>query len=436
MASQLATTDNLPGAASSSSLSARLRRLFGATARKSVWGLADQAVVSGTNFLTTVIIGRFCGAGELGAYALGFTVLIMIAVVQESLIASPYTVFGNRLQGHARAALAGSMLMHYVILALLMAAVLGIASIFMPALLVLVVVAPFTLLRDLARRMALAHLHVRRALLIDVVVATLQLGALIGLALTGRLKMLTAFLVIAGACAAAGLMWLVLTRRDFVVQRSHVRREMARSWTFGRWVFASQTTRVLDSYGIYWLIAAMMGATSTGQFAACMTMVFLANPILLGVANIFEPRAANAFAEEGPGELSRVTWKVCGLLVLAMGALALGLTLFGDTAMVLLYGADYAGHQRLITLMALCMLLDAAGMPCADALRVLERPLFNFHAAVAGLVITIAACVVLIPSFGLDGAAFASLAAGCARVTWRVVAFRIEIAKALDRQDL
>src|SRR5581483_6028917 len=56
---------------------------------KHALALMDQAVVSGTSFLTTVLIGRWCGASELGVYALGFSLLVSWGCVHQSLIALP-----------------------------------------------------------------------------------------------------------------------------------------------------------------------------------------------------------------------------------------------------------------------------------------------------------------------------------------------------------
>src|SRR5207249_4408654 len=38
-------------------------------AEKHTLALLDQAVVSGSSFLTTILIGRWCGAEELGIYS-------------------------------------------------------------------------------------------------------------------------------------------------------------------------------------------------------------------------------------------------------------------------------------------------------------------------------------------------------------------------------
>ena len=76
--------------------------------------LADQGIVSFASFVTTILIGRLCGTQELGVYTLAISIAFFFVAVQDSLVTMPYTVYGNRLQGHARRRYAGSMLMHGV----------------------------------------------------------------------------------------------------------------------------------------------------------------------------------------------------------------------------------------------------------------------------------------------------------------------------------
>jgi hypothetical protein len=46
---------------------------------------ADQAVVSAASFLALVMIGRFTDAGQLGVYALGNSLIVMLLWTQESV---------------------------------------------------------------------------------------------------------------------------------------------------------------------------------------------------------------------------------------------------------------------------------------------------------------------------------------------------------------
>ena len=51
--------------------------------REHVLSLADQGVVSGASFLSTLLIARWGGASQLGVYALGMSLLLSLLAFQE-----------------------------------------------------------------------------------------------------------------------------------------------------------------------------------------------------------------------------------------------------------------------------------------------------------------------------------------------------------------
>src|SRR5438309_1199298 len=81
----------------------------------SMLGCADQAVVSLTSFAVLVIIGRWTGPGELGAYAIGLSILALLLATQEAIITRPYSIHLLRPLGmpaeHAFNSLALSVLL-------------------------------------------------------------------------------------------------------------------------------------------------------------------------------------------------------------------------------------------------------------------------------------------------------------------------------------
>src|SRR5206468_7134306 len=94
-------------------------RLLGGAAGKDTLAVLDQAVVSGTSFVTTILLWQWCGPGELGVYSLGFSLLVTWGCVQEALVALPYTIYRHRpLQG-TPAEYAGSVLVHQGLLSAL-----------------------------------------------------------------------------------------------------------------------------------------------------------------------------------------------------------------------------------------------------------------------------------------------------------------------------
>ena len=78
--------------------------------RSGTLALIDQGLVSASRFVTTVLVGRAAGDAGLGAYSLGFTLLMLLTCVQDSLLSVPFTVFGNRMSQRGRRRYAGSVL--------------------------------------------------------------------------------------------------------------------------------------------------------------------------------------------------------------------------------------------------------------------------------------------------------------------------------------
>ena len=134
---------------------------------KNTLALVDQAVVSGTSFLTTVLIARWANVRELGIYALGFSAAGGVDLCSGiALIATPYTIYRHRAKRGTQAEYAGNVLIHQGLLSALVVIVLAVAVGLMylagavPELItvigVLAAVTPFVLLREFGRRFAFA----------------------------------------------------------------------------------------------------------------------------------------------------------------------------------------------------------------------------------------------------------------------------------------
>lgn len=419
------------------SLLGRIRKLsapvFGMTARKFSVSLVDQIVVSCTNFITTVLVGRNGGPEELANYALGFTLVIIIFSVLETLIAMPYTIYANRLDGAARAGYRGAVLLQSGLLSALAALVLagwGMAiSIGFgpqglgPVLYVLSTAIPFYILKEFARQLSFAHLNSKTALQLDLCTGTLQIACIATLAAVGLLSAVTAFVAIGAAKAVVALTWLILSRNDFVVQRSQIFPVIRRNLSFGGWILAGRIVGQLNSdILVIWLMAFVLGNKATGIFAACMTVVHLSNPFVLGMGQVLTPRIAQAFTNNGPREVQRVARKATIFMGLALSGFCIGAFLFGDEALRIFFGSQYDGNRHTITVLSVSILAFALSMPAASSLLALERPDVSLKASVAGLLITVTVASALVFPLGVLGVAWGLLSGqiGVLAVRWIV----------------
>src|SRR5215212_13702 len=142
--------------------------------------LVDQGFVSGTRFLATILVGRYCGPEELGTYSLAFSLLVLAGCFQEAMITTPYAVFGQRLRARSRTAYAGAVARMHLLAAVASSVIfvaLGLVALvrqspaFATIAFVLAVTLPCSLVAEFVRRFALAELKVQAAALLDAAIA-------------------------------------------------------------------------------------------------------------------------------------------------------------------------------------------------------------------------------------------------------------------------
>ena len=395
--------------------------------------LADQAVVSGASFLTTILVSRWTHAGQLGLYAIAVSVIVTLLGVQESLIALPYTIQRHSAPG-GQSERAGGVLIQSALFSLASFFLLATAAATLWAsganseAIILAwaaaAMAPFALLREFARRFAFAHLDSAMALALDVAVTAIQIAALVGLGWTGNMSAATACIALGGACAVTALAWVCLVRPTFVFRTGALRGAMRLSWELGGWLLAGQITVSVQGYVAYWLLAALVGATSTGVFAACMSVVSFANPLISGLGNILMPRSVEALRQGGLSQLRRQ---------IAADALFLGLAMIVFCAVVAFAGADimrmlfpdkaYDGQGLTVTALAFASLATAVGFPASNALAAMERPQAIVLVGLLAVAVTVGLFWALVEPLGLFGAALAILAGNIAGSAGRWVAF-------------
>jgi O-antigen/teichoic acid export membrane protein len=380
-----------------------------------------------------VLVGRYAGPEELGVYSIGFSILVLIVCLQDSLVMAPYTVFSQRLEGEEQAEYAGSALLQHRMLALVALIGLGLGggilwlisgpSRVVQVLLVLSLATPLILMREFRRRHAFAHLQMGAAVWVDGTVMLLQLGALGTLAFLGGMSAVSAHGTVGVACAISGVFGLLLIRQSMTIRRERALGDLRRSWAFGRWIVCGQMIGVVHGFVLYWLLGLMLGTTATGVFAACMTVVTLSNPIILGMSNVLGPQLARAFATGGKEEVRRVAGRNTLILGSLMAGFVALVVLFGNDAMRLFYGSEYSGNGLTISFLALGVLATALGIPTDHGLRALERPDLAFRASLVGLVVTLIAASILAVWWGMPGAACGAMVGSIAGVAVRVLSF-------------
>jgi O-antigen/teichoic acid export membrane protein len=424
--------------ASSHSIGKKLCNLhkyaFALLAREHILSFADQALVSGTSFLTTLFVARFSNAGELGVFAVGISLLVSLLSFQDSLILQPYAIqrhFTKRASiNHKGASLVLSGLFSMATISLIV--LIGIFLLWngetTTALMTFAIAAalPFVLTREFARRVAIAHLEMERAVLIDFVVSVSQLASLAWLGWTGRMSAIAACAALGGASALGAAGWLYYARSELGVQIRHVPVIFKQTWNLGKWLAVGRMTVQVQNYVTYWITIILAGAAVTGVYAACMSIVNIANPVMFAISNVMAAKLALAWKSGGGPALWHDAVRHAVLISAAMSAFTLAIALGGEQVMHLLYpGNEYAGHAHILTVLMLATFAAALNMPASFGLATIERPRAIVLVGVIGAVLTVILVSVLLVKWGLLGAAYGLLAGNVIGGVGRWSAFHV-----------
>jgi O-antigen/teichoic acid export membrane protein len=395
--------------------------------------LADQAIVSGTSFVTTVLIGRFAAMSELGLYSFASSVLIAVLCIQDSLITQPYTIERHKAvlapAQHTGAALALGLTLSAISVLVIAGAASGAPYVGgTPELTALIWATggavPFFLARELCRQIEFAHLTPAKALVMDLAAAATQISALAWLGWNGHMSAVTGLSALAAGCVAAGATWFVLFRRATAYEQSRISKAAQQSWKVGKWFLANQIIVVAQANLSVWILAAFAGATEIGIYAACLSIVSLSNPMVLGLSNILLAKSAASFNEGGGIQLRRETRNYTLLLCAPMALFAVLVFLFGDEIMSLLYPAQHLANDSLIlAILAAWQLVTAASIPPFYALSGMEHVRLNFWIGLTVMLVTAVLLMLLVAKWAALGAACALLAGGIVRCFARWSAF-------------
>lgn len=190
---------------------------------------------------------------------------------------------------------------------------------------------------------------------------------------------------------------------------------------FARVVLAAELVRILCSTVDIYVVRAMLGAEATGLFTAGARLTTIVESLVLtpiGVPLLYY------FSRPGSDDLRRsAVENGTRLLGGAMGAGSLLLAAAAAPVVRILLGSDYEGSvpvARIYTGHAVGASLLVLLIPLYNSKN---RPAYAIAQALTVLTVNLALDLILVPTLGIEGAAFAGVAAtGCAALAFAWIA--------------
>jgi O-antigen/teichoic acid export membrane protein len=373
-------------------------------------GLVDQALVSGANFATMLLLARSVDPTEFGQFTLVYSALLLAGVLQAALVTQPHNVLGAALVGPAyvrytsstaaqqiafTAAAAGLVLVGALVGTALDSSLSGLLFALVPAIVAWE-------LQEFIRRILYTEGRVRAVLLNDVISYGGQALLVIVLFASGRLDATIALYVIA-ATSAAGLAFGILQVRDRlrpIVDLSAIRENLA----FGKWLAGAESGYWASTQIYLYLAAAVLGAAGAGLIRAAQLVFGPLNILVFYLGSVLPSRFARAYAAGGHDALN-AAMRLTGLVVLPVTTLYCALfVVFAGPALRLIYGDAYADGGSVLVLFGLFYVVVTPLPILTSALRTLRRPRVIFEAYLIASLAAAGAGWLIVRSFGTEGA--------------------------------
>jgi O-antigen/teichoic acid export membrane protein len=407
--------------------------------KKGGTAFVDQGLISGSNFLISILLARWLMPEQYGAYAVGFGIFVLSAIIYQSLVLEPMTVFGSSSYRSCLRKYLRSLLSIHFPFCLPISAVLilwaalagrsGHSVSLASALVGVAIAAPCVLVFWFARACFYVKLSPGPAATGAMFYSALVLSALYVVYRRGFLSPLVAFLLMAGAATATAillLLWLRLTLEtgDPAPRAPDTWR---RHWNYGRWALASCFAGWIPVYIYYPLLGSFAGMAQSGELRALMNLTLPLQQVQAAMSLLLLPYAAGIRAERGSQAAQSLSTKITFFTVTAAVLYWSILILVEKRVFHLLYSDRYLEVAHLLPLVALGSIFCGAAFGPGIILRALEAPALLFAAFGSATAISLLIGIPATRWFGISGAIWGGNVAGAASFLMVLLALRYKL---------
>ena len=379
---------------------------------REIWALIDQALVSGANFITNVLLARALGLSGFGVYALCWMIVLLMSNLLSAFLVSPMMSIGPKQSAEYRPVYNGAIWMLAVSFAsgsalCVFAGVLAFSRL-QPQTNIRSVALPLAIataayqMQDFTRRYFFSQSKNRMALLCDALSYLTQLPILWYLAYLQSLSVSRTYWII-GLTSLFGMLISSFGIRALRFTPAAIPGVLRRNSKLVRWLVPSAALQWTSLNLVMIFAPVYYGAAAAGALRACQNLVAVAHIWFLGLENVLPPQAAEQLHARGVNSMTnylrKATWRWGLITVLFMGALSIA----PDFWLRLLYGGRYSDFGYVLRLYGVLYVLIFLGGPLRAGLQALEHtaPLLWSYAAMTTFAAVTAAP--LAKHFGLAG---------------------------------
>jgi O-antigen/teichoic acid export membrane protein len=387
---------------------------LGRTFLNGIWLLGANGIASGAQYLIVVLAARALGPETFGIYVFAVTFASFFAticnfgidrVLIREIVRRPAATSIGLLAAICLRLLLGIL---SVVLGLAVASGLGYAPEMRLAITLLLFSQILGLFAELFRSVLFASGSMSR----EARLRTIGRFAAVA-AVTSSLVLGGDLLWLASALAIGGLLELLLYVAD-VVSRHPLRgvrfdRSFAAGLARSAWPIAINTALVVLYLRInVVMLTAWTGAEAVGLFGAAFTFIQVLQVVSGSLAGVLLPTLTSRYLE-GPERVRSAVRRATFYVLLFVLPTTVGMSLLAGQLVAIVYGAQYSGAVPALAVLAWANPFMFLGSLFGTLLIVLDAERLLIPLSSAALIVSGIVNYLLVPTFGMEGAAWATV---------------------------
>ena len=405
-------------------------KAFISTSPRARLTLLDQMGVSGSNFLTGILITRFAGLEAYGNFALGWMGLLFVSGLQHAFILNPMMSLGPKQHAKKQKNYYQVTQQIQLIFLVLAAALISLfvwfsdqwfsgwqVGFLFPVLPVAILA---FCLQEYYRRYFFIQQQALYALIIDIIAYGGLIAGIFGLHLFETLTVGKVFGVVGSSFFLSATLGLLLAKISFRSSGPLISTIARKHWRFSSWLVGTALLQFFSSNYFLLAAAALLGPVALGALRMAQNLMGITHILFQAMENTVPVQAAKALTHDGyPGMLAylKAVSLKAGTIV---GIILLGVALFATPLIKLVYGADYESYGYLLQGYCLFYLFLFPGYPLRYLLRTIEftRPVFSSY--VISTIFSLLLAYPMVEYWGLMGVVWGLIATQIMMQLWYV----------------
>ena len=372
----------------------------------------DQAIVSGTNFLTGILLARFLGIEEYGRFTLIWMSILFFMSMHTALIISPMLSIAPKQEHNQKKEYYSAIFIHLTIWMFLSALILiagciifgnlypdkNVNSLILPMVIVLI---SFQF-QDFLRRYFFSTDRAADAIFIDSMSYLGQILVLI-IAFTFFKITLEITLYIIAATSFNAILWGKLKAKNLSLKTTSLMAVTKRHFHFSKWLIG--TSIIEWTSGNLFMIAAggIIGASAVGAVRATQNIIGITHIFFQACDNFIVPSAAKSFVRGGFNALIRYIINASlwggGLMIFFF----LTIALFPKFWLSLFYGDEFIQYSYLLYWWCFCYFIFLNNYFMGAFLKALEYTNVFFISGAVMSVFSLALSKYIVSNYGIQG---------------------------------